>query len=253
MGKWFFQSLGFLKRSVENSQSVIKKTLKFVTFKLFLTQIQVHHTPIDCNIPANNNDDPLILPDTSDSDTTDNKDQNEDEENNDDDLSNNDSLQGDGQDADEPEEGLTDNQDQGVHRSKHSNKGTTAKYADYGLMMNTRQAKGGQSQATIHGGLMFFLAEDLSNAKPIPEDDRLEWALGVTLVHYSMKAGIKNFQDRGKAGVSKELTQMHGMELFRPVTEELLTKEERTKAIASLMILKENRDHLVKVRMYANR
>ena len=63
-------------------------------------------------------------------------------------------------------------------------------------------------------GLIFFLTEDLNNAKPIPEDDRLEWALGVALVHYSMKAGIKKFQDRGKAGVSKELTQMHDMEVF---------------------------------------
>jgi hypothetical protein len=43
---------------------------------------------------------------------------------------------------------------------------------------------------------MFFLAEDLSDVKPIPEDDRLEWALGGALVHYSMKAGIKKFQDR---------------------------------------------------------
>ncbi len=99
----------------------------------------------------------------------------------------------DGQEADKPEEGLTDNQDQGVCRSKRNNKGTTAKYADYGLMMNARQAKGGQSQATICKGLMFFLAEDLSNANPIPEDDRLEWVLGVALVHYSMKAGIEKF------------------------------------------------------------
>jgi hypothetical protein len=53
---------------------------------------------------------------------------------------------------------------------------------------------------------MFFLAEDLSKAKPIPEEDRLEWALGVALVHYSMMAGIKKFQNRGEAGVSKELT-----------------------------------------------
>jgi hypothetical protein len=76
---------------------------------------------------------------------------------------------------------------------------------------------------------MFFLAEDLSNAKPIPEDNRLEWALGVALVHYSMKAGMKKFQDRGKAGVSKELTQMHNMEVFCPVRRDFLTKEERTK------------------------
>jgi hypothetical protein len=100
---------------------------------------------------------------------------------------------------------------------------------------------------------MFFLAEDLSNAKPIPEDNRLEWVLGVALVHYSMKAGIKKFQDRGKVGVNKELTQMHDMEVFCPVTRDLLTKEERTKTVASMMFLKEKRDHLVKARMCAIR
>jgi hypothetical protein len=187
-------------------------------------------------IPANNNHDPLILPNTSDSDTLKDKYQCKDEENNKDNLSGN-NL--DGQEADKPEEGLTDNQDQGVCRSKCNNKGQKQKYADYGLrILNVRQAKGGQSQATIRKGLMFILAEDQSNAKPIPEEDRLEWTLGVALVHYSMKAGIKNFQDRGGAGVSKELTQMHDMEVFHPVTRDLLTKEERTKVIASLFFLK---------------
>ncbi len=64
-----------------------------------------------------------------------------------------------------------------------------------------------------------------------------------------MKAGIKKFQDRGKAGVSKELTQMHNMEVFHPVTRDVLTKEEKTEAVASLMFLKEKRDHLVKASM----
>jgi hypothetical protein len=45
-------------------------------------------------IPANNNHDPLILPKTSDSDTSDNKDQNEDEENNHGNLSDNDHCEG---------------------------------------------------------------------------------------------------------------------------------------------------------------
>ncbi len=95
-------------------------------------------------IPANNNHNPLTLPDKSDSeDTLDNKDQNKDKENNHDNLSNNNSLQGDGQEADKPDEGWAENQDQGVRRSKHNNKGTTAKYTDYGLLMNLRQAKGG--------------------------------------------------------------------------------------------------------------
>ncbi len=89
-------------------------------------------------IPVNINHDPLILPDISDSDTSDDKDQNEDKENDKDDSSNDYSFQGDGQEADKLEEGLTDNQDQGVRRSKRNNKVTTAKYADYGLMMNAR-------------------------------------------------------------------------------------------------------------------
>jgi hypothetical protein len=45
---------------------------------------------------------------------------------------------------------------------------------------------------------------------------------------------------------------MHNMEVFFPVTRDLLTKEERTKAAASLMFLKEKRDHLVKAKMCAD-
>jgi hypothetical protein len=59
-------------------------------------------------------------------------------------------------------------------------------------------------------------------------------ARGAVLIHYSMKAGIKKFQDRGEAGVSKELTQMHNIEVFCPVMRDLLTMEERTKAVTSL-------------------
>ncbi len=204
-------------------------------------------------IPANNNHNSLILPNTSDSDRLDDEDQNKDKENDEDNTSDSNLSQGDAQEADKPEEGLTDDQDQGVHRSKRNNKGTTAKYADYGLTMNARQAKGGQSQATICDGLMFFLAQDLSNTKPIPEDNRLEWALRVALIPYSMKARIKKFQARGKAGVSKELTQMHNMEVFCLVMRDLLTKEERIRAVVSLMFLKEKREHLVKARMCTNR
>ncbi len=73
--------------------------------------------------PVNNNHNPLILPNTSDSDTLDDKDQCEDKENNKDNLSDDNS---DGQEADKPEKGLTDHRDQGVRRSKRINKGTTA-------------------------------------------------------------------------------------------------------------------------------
>jgi hypothetical protein len=99
---------------------------------------------------------------------------------------------------------------------------------------------------------MFFSADNLSNAKPISEEDREEYALGTALMHHSMGAGIKKFKERGEAGVTKELTQMHDMDVFRPVARELLTKEERTKALSSLMFLKEKWDQSVKAQMCAD-
>jgi hypothetical protein len=99
---------------------------------------------------------------------------------------------------------------------------------------------------------MLFLVDDLSNAKPIPEEDREEYALGIALVHYSMGVGIKVVKERGEAGVTKELTQMHNMDVFCPVARDLLTKEERTKALSLLIFLKEKRDQSVKARMCAD-
>ena len=49
--------------------------------------------------------------------------------------------------------------------------------------------------------------------------------------------------------MTKELTQMHDMTVFRPVHKESLTKEERVKALSSLMFLKEKRDKTTSARM----
>jgi hypothetical protein len=93
---------------------------------------------------------------------------------------------------------------------------------------------------------MYFLAVDLSNAKPVPVKDCEEWILGVVLAHYSMGAGIKKFQEKGEAGMTKELTQIHDMNVFHPIKRDSLTKEERAKVLAVLMFLKEKWDNMVK-------
>ena len=49
--------------------------------------------------------------------------------------------------------------------------------------------------------------------------------------------------------MTKELTQMHDMNVFRPIMKDDLTRDERKKALASLMFLKEKRDQSVKARM----
>ena len=129
----------------------------------------------------------------------------------------------------------------------------TKKYADYSLLMAARRARrGGQRHTLIRNGCVFFSSDDLSNAKPIPEEDREEFALGVALVHYLMNVGIKKFKEKGEAGVTKELTQMHDMNVFRPIEVESLTYDEKKKALSLLMFLKEKRDSLVKARLCAD-
>jgi hypothetical protein len=86
---------------------------------------------------------------------------------------------------------------------------------------------------------MFFLATDLSNTKPVPVKDCEEWVLGVALTQYLMGAGIKTFQEKGEAGMTKELTRMHDMNVFCPIKRGSLTKEERAKVLELLMLLKE--------------
>ena len=68
-----------------------------------------------------------------------------------------------------------------------------------------------------------------------------------------MNAGIKKFKVKDKAGVTKEFTQMHDMNVFRPIEVESLTYDKKKKALSSLMFLKEKRDSLVKARMCADR
>ncbi len=107
-------------------------------------------------------------------------------------------------------------------------KGTSKKYADYSLLMAARQARrGGQRRALIQDRCVFFSSDDLSDAKPILEEDREEFSLGVALVHYSMNASLKKFKEKGEAGVTKELTQMHDMNVFRPIEVESPTYDEK--------------------------
>jgi hypothetical protein len=42
-----------------------------------------------------------------------------------------------------------------------------------------------------------------------------------------MNAGIKKFKAKGEAGVTKELTQMHDMNVFRPIKIESLTYDKK--------------------------
>ena len=50
-----------------------------------------------------------------------------------------------------------------------------------------------------------------------------------------MNAGLKKFKEKGKSGVTKELTQMQDMNVFRPIEVESLTHDEKKKALSLLI------------------
>ena len=159
---------------------------------------------------------PLVVNDTNDDEDTVGSGDDDDEDNEDEDNDNSSDKDDDDMPAAATDvlEGNESDGDQGVQRLQCRGKGTTKKYADYSLLMAARQARReGQRWALIHDGCFFFSSDDVTNAKLIPEEDREEFALGVALVHYLMNTGIEMFKAKGKAGVTKELTQMRDMNL----------------------------------------
>jgi hypothetical protein len=95
------------------------------------------------------------------------------------------------------------------------------------MMAVRRTAGGGQRCAIICNGICCFLGEDLHNSKQIPEEDCKEYALGVALAQYSIGVRIKKFKECGKAGVSKELTQMQDMQVFWSISKDNLTWDKK--------------------------
>ncbi len=90
-------------------------------------------------------------------------------------------------------------EDEGVHRSRRKNRGVTDKYANYTLQMAARcKKRSSKRPVIIRNGVFFFLDNGLSNAKPTPEKDRYEYALGVALVTYLIGARIKSSMNEEK-------------------------------------------------------
>ena len=70
--------------------------------------------------------------------------------------------------------------------------------------------------------------------------------------NYSLKKGILNYGNIGRQAVNKELSQLHNREVLKPVMLSDLTKEEKDKAMNSLIFLTEKRDITIKARACAN-
>ena len=70
-------------------------------------------------------------------------------------------------------------------------------------------------------------AEDANTSNDLIKDHVIMHVLGMILVQqYSIQKGIKLFGDKGKASVSKELQQIHDMNVYTPVHAHMLRQEE---------------------------
>ncbi len=56
---------------------------------------------------------------------------------------------------------------------------------------------------------------------------------------YGLKASLKHFEERGSQAIMKELTQFHTLECFTPKDPKTLFRDDRRKALTSLMFLTE--------------
>jgi hypothetical protein len=65
---------------------------------------------------------------------------------------------------------------------------------------------------------------------------------------YSLEAGLKHFGERDETAVSKELKQFNVYDVFEPLYANILSDEEKLKALTLLIFLKEKQDGNVKAR-----
>ena len=101
---------------------------------------------------------------------------------------------------------------------------------------------------------MYALADatsDTGDILPMTEQDHDDYIMGVIMTQYSLNKGLEEFGDRGKEAVVKELSSLKDMNTFFPMDAEALTKEQRARAIYSLMFLKEKCDGTIKGRACA--
>ena len=76
------------------------------------------------------------------------------------------------------------------------------------------------------------------------------WAYMMT--QYNLKPGLRKFGNKGEKAAMKELTSLHVMDIWRPMDAAKLSREQRMRALSSLLFLKEKRTGDIKGRACIN-
>jgi hypothetical protein len=101
-------------------------------------------------------------------------------------------------------------------------------------------------------GHMHFSVAATDLVTPIPVYHEEIKVLAVIMTQLSLREGLKQFGERGKQGALKEMKQLHDMHTFFPRDPKKLTREEKRKALSSLIFLKEKDTGEIKGRTCIN-
>ncbi len=97
-----------------------------------------------------------------------------------------------------------------------------------------------------------MLARTSSDATPIIDDTIHRWdkamtttskdelkVWGYVMTQYNLKPGLCKFGSKGQTAAVKELTQLHVMDTWTPMYADRLSREQKMRALSSLLFLKE--------------
>ena len=111
--------------------------------------------------------------------------------------------------------------------------------------MDSRSYPTGYANVNVTQGYVDKMKMDPNEAR--------EHVMGVALAHvFGLKAGLKEFGQKGEKAVSKELSQLQDMDTYVPVDPSTLTREQKVEALASLLFITQKRDGSVKGRLVAD-
>ena len=117
-----------------------------------------------------------------------------------------------------------------------------AKYIHLQVKTSKNIEEYNKNYATVIGKIMNYMEDKYKN-------DNKEISCVQT---YNAKQGIKRFQDKGKEAITKEMDQLHKRRVFEPINPGDLTRDERNKAMESLIFLTEKKNGIIKARACAN-
>ena len=131
------------------------------------------------------------------------------------------------------------------YRRSKRNRTANRQYQDYELYVTVeeqedREEDDPEEMANVAHYFMMHYAEKESIKKKLKA------------CQYGLEAGLKHFGERGETAVSKELAQFNVYDVFEPLYADKLSNEDKSKALTSLIFLKEKRDGKIKARLCAN-